>query len=144
PQRGDPFGKIRVAFAEQPLAPWQHQRSEQDSDGDTPRLPNPVIVERKFEEIRDRDEQSHDSDAVKPASGNQTLKIQWRCFSRSVNAVQRLGWRRPGRGYGSQRCFAGRRRNGWLWRHCSNWSANANLIGKVLRQRVPGDLDSPC
>jgi len=38
---------------------------------------------------------------------------------------------------------AGRRRNGWLWRHCGNWNTHANLIGKVLRQRLLRVLDSP-
>ena len=62
------------------MAPRQHQRAEQDADRHAPGGANPVVVERQFQEIGNRDEQCHYADAIEPFPGDHAFQVERRGF----------------------------------------------------------------
>jgi hypothetical protein len=74
-QRGDAFRKIRISFAEKPLAPGQKRGAQENTDGDAARWPDPVIVKSVFQKERYRDDDRQDSDAIEPAPGDERFEI---------------------------------------------------------------------
>src|SRR5690348_155307 len=79
-ESGDAFREIGVAAREEPLAPREHQRAQEDADGDAARGANPVVVEGQLQEIGDGEEQGDDANAIEPSAGDQGFQVQRRRF----------------------------------------------------------------
>jgi hypothetical protein len=71
----DAFGKVNVAACEKPLAPRQHEDTEEDADGHTAGGTDPVVVEGQFEEIGNGEEKRNDTDAIEPAAADEGFEI---------------------------------------------------------------------
>src|SRR5215831_11375786 len=74
-ERRDAFGKIFVPACEQPLAPRQHARTQQNADRYTTGGSDPLVVESILHAQRNRDEERHDADQIEPSASNQVFDV---------------------------------------------------------------------